>query len=113
MIIMKIKKKKTYFFHKNVSCEDYPFESLSHSEIESFINENIVFKYERFHYGDFIIPSYWYNNSPRCNNLYIYFQTGVNKCSTLNFSNPNSSFQFVHDLEYNADNLKMMILYKK
>lgn len=110
---MKIKKKKTYSFHKNVSCKDYPFERLSHSEIENFINENVFFKDEKFHYGDFTIPSYWYNNVPKCNNFYIYFQTGVNKCSTIDFSTSDVSFHFEHDLKYDDNNLRMMILYKK
>lgn len=110
---MKIKKKKTYFFHKNVSYEDYPFESLSHSEIESFVNENIVFKDGMFYHGNFIIPSYWYSNVLKYNNFYIYFQTGVNKCSTIDFSTSDASFHFEHDLKYDDNNLRIMILYKK
>lgn len=110
---MKIKRKNNYFFHKNVSCEDYPFKELSDIEIENFINENVVFKDRRFYYNDFLIPSYWYNDSHRLRNFYIYLQTGIKKCTKIIFLDSNSSFQFVHDLEYDANSLKMMILYKK
>ena len=110
---MKIKRKNNYFFHKNISCENYPFKELSDIEIENFINENIVFKDGRFYYNDFLIPSYWYNNSPRLHDFYIYLQTGVKKFTAIDFLISNSYFKFVHNLEYDTDNLRMMILYNK
>lgn len=110
---MKIKRKNDYSFHKNLSCESYPFERLSNIEIENFINENIVLKDGRLYCNNFLIPSYWYYNSPRYVDSHVYVQTGIKKCTTINLLNSNHSFQFVHNLEYNIDNLRMMILYKR
>lgn len=110
---MKIKRKNDYFFHKNISYEDYPFKRLSNREIENFINENVVLKDGWLYYNDFLIPTYWHYDYARCVNSHVCVQTGIKKCTTINFLNSNSSFQFIHDLEYNIDNFKMMILYKK
>lgn len=109
---MKIKEKDKYYFHKNLSHEDYPFKELSHNEIEAFIKENIIFKDKRFQYRDFIIPTCWRDGKPIVYENHINIQIGKNKCMALGFSN-NKSFYFIHDLKYNIYNLKMMILYKK
>lgn len=110
---MKIKEKAKYYFHKNLSHEDYPFKELSHNEIETFIKENIVVIRKRFYYNDFAIPTYWHNKKPLINGQYISIQTGKDKCMVLEYDSINKTFYFKYNVKYNIDKLQMMIIYKK